>query len=199
MAIPKDLAQRVCDGFHKALGVHAVVAIEHGEVIAASDKSRIGHRHAAGARAMAGEIDEISVTAQDVTDPNGQTRAGYGQLIVLDGQRLAVIGLTGDPDEMRPLSLLAANWLSSELRALKKEAEFRDALKRTADEVGDLLAAIRSIATQTKILSINATIEAARAGDAGRGFGVVANEVKALSDRTGVTADEIRQKLNAYR
>lgn len=196
--VPADLAQRVCDGFHDALGVNTSVAIALGEVIAASDQSRIGHRHAGAARAMAGEIDEILIAQEDPSDSQGQTRVGYGRAVDIDGKRLAVIGLTGNPDDMRPLSLLAASWLTSELRALNSEAEFRNALKRTADEVSDLLAAIRSIATQTKILSINATIEAARAGDAGRGFGVVASEVKALSERTGATAEEIKQKLNAY-
>jgi methyl-accepting chemotaxis protein len=58
-------------------------------------------------------------------------------------------------------------------------------LAEAADQIGDVVGLIQSIAGQTNLLALNATIEAARAGEAGKGFAVVAAEVKTLANRVG--------------
>lgn len=65
------------------------------------------------------------------------------------------------------------------------------AIHQTAGEIISVLEYIRSIADQTKMLGLNAAIEAARAGDAGRGFGVVAEEIRKLSETSKDTANRI--------
>ncbi|XXY49249.1 CHASE3 domain-containing protein [Sorangium sp. So ce269] len=70
---------------------------------------------------------------------------------------------------------------------------------KKSQEIGGILQIINELAEQTNILAINATIEAAGAGDAGRRFGVVADEIRKLADRVGGSTKEIRALIEEIR
>lgn len=70
-----------------------------------------------------------------------------------------------------------------------------ESLKQAADQIGDFIGIITGLAEQTNLLALNATIEAARAGEAGKGFAVVASEVKSLAEQTNRSTTQIAERV----
>lgn len=88
------------------------------------------------------------------------------------------------------------NTIENMTHVFAKTAQQVEGLAEESKDIGKVLDVIRAIAEQTNLLALNAAIEAARAGEAGRGFAVVADEVRALAHRTQVSTREIEGMIS---
>ncbi|KHL72788.1 chemotaxis protein [Pseudomonas putida] len=131
---------------------------------------------------VATAANEMSATAQDVAHNAAQAAQAARGADQASREGLQLIASTRQ----------AIDTLAAGMDAAMVEAR---ALEQRSEQIGSVLEVIRAIAEQTNLLALNAAIEAARAGEAGRGFAVVADEVRSLAQRTQVSVEEIRQVI----
>lgn len=93
-----------------------------------------------------------------------------------------------DGDKVVGEAIVQIEKLASEVM---RSADAMDVLERESNKIGKVMDVIKAVAEQTNLLALNAAIEAARAGEAGRGFAVVADEVRGLAQRTQQSTEEI--------
>jgi len=140
--------------------------------------------------------EALAINAQEATDRTSmisdkmEKRTDNMQSIASAAEELSM-----SISEISGQVLKASGAAKKATTGAQKTNQIITALSKAIGKIDNVIQLISNIADKTNLLALNATIEAARAGDAGRGFSVVANEVKALANQTTVATDEIRAQV----
>ena len=145
----------------------------------------------AAARQLSEHSAELSERTQSQASALEETAASMEQLTATT-KRNAEQAL-----HARNLAKGVAERAERSTRVVRDAVTAMDAIKRSSAQIEEITAVINEIASQTNLLALNASVEAARAGEHGAGFAVVAAEVRALAQRSGRAAKQIRELIRS--
>jgi methyl-accepting chemotaxis protein len=156
---------------------------------AAEELSAVTEQTSAGANSQKVETDQVATAMHEM--------AATVQEVARNAEQ-ASHAATGADDEARAGDQVVGEAISQIERLaeeMHRSTEAMNLLQQESQKIGSVMDVIKSVADQTNLLALNAAIEAARAGEAGRGFAVVADEVRGLAQRTQKSTEEIEELI----
>ncbi len=215
---PVEIAEKIVKMLHQVTNGNVNFMDESGVIIATMQPERLGQIHEGAKKIMSGQMDELAISVEDAKKMQG-TLPGYNGVVKYKGRRIGCIGMSGDPQKMRPLQNLATIIVREEFEKFQSMRRKQEILERVVEEVKEISASmkqisdgsedvfdhsrqiqsitnqsnkfiydinqvlktVKGIADQTTLLGFNASIESARAGEYGKGFGIVAQEIRKLT------------------
>jgi methyl-accepting chemotaxis protein len=176
----------------RSLASQIGAAVHHIQTSSAELQSA-ANQQAAGAREQASAMGEISTTINELLATSRQIAESARRVAEIADQT-ATLTRTGDSTVEKGRESIA-----NIRRQVEAIVHHMLDLGKKSQQIGSVLEIVSELAEQTNILAINATIEAAGAGEAGRRFGVVADEIRKLADRVGGSTKEIRGLIDDVR
>ncbi len=152
---------------------------------AAEELSAVTEQTSAGVNSQRVETDQVATAMHEMT--------ATVQEVARNAEEASEAALAADQQAREGDRVVneAIGQIERLAKAMGNSTAAMGELKRESDKIGSVLDVIKSVAEQTNLLALNAAIEAARAGEAGRGFAVVADEVRSLAQRTQKSTEEI--------
>jgi methyl-accepting chemotaxis protein len=152
---------------------------------AAEELSAVTEQTSAGVNNQKVETDQVATAMNEM--------AATVQEVARNAEEASEAALVADQQAREGDRVVAESIAQIERLAteMNHSSQAMGQLKSESDKIGSVLDVIKSVAQQTNLLALNAAIEAARAGEAGRGFAVVADEVRSLAQRTQQSTEEI--------
>ncbi|UVJ44627.1 methyl-accepting chemotaxis protein [Pseudomonas sp. LS1212] len=154
---------------------------------AAEELSAVTEQTSAGVNSQKVETDQVATAMHEMTATVQEVARNAEQA---SQAATAADGEARQGDRVVAEAIAQIERLAEEVR---RSTQAMAQLQQESDKIGSVMDVIKSVAEQTNLLALNAAIEAARAGEAGRGFAVVADEVRGLAQRTQKSTEEIEE------
>ena len=152
---------------------------------AAEELSAVTEQTSAGVNSQKIETDQVATAMHEMTATVQEVARNAEEA---SQAAAAADGEAREGDKVVNEAITQIERLASEVA---RSTEAMSVLQQESDKIGSVMDVIKAVAEQTNLLALNAAIEAARAGEAGRGFAVVADEVRGLAQRTQKSTEEI--------